>query len=84
MALVRSEYEDEQLRMLAEHALAADPLVPVGRLAVASERGVVVLAGTVTSEREQTQAVDTVRQAFEVARVPYDRVMDELVVSPQP
>lgn len=83
MSVVRSEHEDEQLRMLAEHALAEDPVVSVVHIDVSSDRGVVVLSGTVTSEQEETQAVDAVRQAFEVARVQYDRVVDELVVLPE-
>ncbi|HBY98047.1 MAG TPA: hypothetical protein DEP84_29575 [Chloroflexi bacterium] len=80
MPLFGPKYDDEQLCMRAEHALAEDPVVPAVRVGVSCENGVVVLSGTVNSEREETHAVEVVRHALDAAQLQYDRVVDELVV----
>jgi len=74
-------YQDEELVMQAEQALAEDVILnDIGGLGVSSENGVVSILGTVNSERERNHAEDAVRNALQRAALKHEQIVNQLAV----
>ena len=80
--LFGTTYEDDKLAMEAERAIAQDPITNnPGAIGISSEKGVVMLSGTVNSEREKRHVEDLVRTSLDNYRLKYDRVENHLKTS---
>jgi len=81
MSWFGTTYQDEELVMQAEHALAEDVVLnDLSGLGVTSAKGVVSIIGTVNSERERTHAEDAVRTALQRAALKHEEIVNDLAI----
>ncbi|MBI1294194.1 BON domain-containing protein [bacterium] len=79
--LFGSTYEDDKLVMAAERAIAQDPVMNnPGAVGVVSDKGVVMLSGTVNSEREKRHVENLIRSNLNNSKLKYADIDNRLKV----
>jgi hypothetical protein len=79
--LFGSTYEDDKLVLAAERAIAQDPVMNnPGGVGVASDEGVVMLSGTVNSEREKRHVESLIRSNLDNSKLKYAHIENRLEV----
>ncbi len=79
--LFGTKYDDQQLASHAQNALGADPLVTdAAALTVSSDKGMIMLAGTVHSASEKDRIEGLVRSAISTVGLKSDRIVNEIKV----
>ncbi len=79
--IFRNSYDDEQILIKAERAIAQDPVMnAMAAVGVSSQDGVVALTGSVNSGREKNHVENLVRTALDSSKTPYEDIDNRLNV----
>lgn len=81
MSIFGTTYNDEQLVMEAERALAEDPAVDTAQIEIVSDKGIVTLSGRVSNDLNKRRAIDAVRRWYERNGLKYERIEDQIQLS---
>jgi osmotically-inducible protein OsmY len=78
---MKPKFQDEQLVARAQGAIEEDPLIATGSdIHVVSDKGILLIKGSVANDREKNHVEGTVRSAMRQSGLKFERIENHLTI----